>query len=159
MNLVVVYTTAFNTMDAVLEFLKSKGCDAVALESPDCESVRMPADPWRHTIRDFVNPLAYIAVPTEQESRARTALKNFTISSYKRVAAFCETMLFQTLVASLITLVVAVLLYFENPFDIYFPILYAVWLGAFIFVANLSRVNAMLTSQRLFRMWRRPPEN
>lgn len=157
MNLVVVYTTAFNTMDAVLDFLKTRGCDAVALESPNSESPRI-GDPLRPTIRDFMNPTAYIAVPLDQESTARQALAGFTLSSYRRVAAMCETMLFQVLMASLVTGVVAIVLYFDNPFDIYFPILYAVWLGAFIFLANLSRANTMLTLQRLFRMWRRPPQ-
>jgi hypothetical protein len=157
MNLVVVYTTAFNTMDAVLDFLKTKGCDAVALESPYSEILRVP-EPGGPTIRDFVNPLAYIAVPLDQESAARKALAGFTLSSYRRVAAMCETMLFQVLMASLVTGVVAIVLWFENPFDLYFPILYAVWLGAFIFVANLSRVNTMLTSQRLSHIWRRPPQ-
>jgi hypothetical protein len=157
MGFVVVYTTAFNTIDAVLDFLKGKGLEAVVLESPSSQVVRQ-SDTARYVIGDFINPLAYIAVPAEQEPLAREVLARFKLSSYRRVAAVCETMLFQVLVASIVTLAVAILLYFENPFDIYFPILYAVWLGAFIFLANLGRVNSLLTSQRLFRMWRRPPE-
>jgi hypothetical protein len=158
MNLVIVYTTAFNTMDAVLDYLRHKGCDAVVLESPDSDAPRN-TDQAHHTIRDFINPLAYIAVPLEQEEAARKALAGFTLSSYRRVAAMCETLLFQVLIASLVTFLAAILLFLQDPLDTYFPLLYAVWLGAFIFVANLSRVNAVLTSKRISHMWRQPPES
>jgi hypothetical protein len=156
MNLVVVYSTAFNTVDTVLEYLKRHGYDAVALETPSSDRPRT-VDSSRHTIRDFVNPMAYVAVPSEQEKAARLALSSFKLPSYRRIAAIGETILFQILVASLVTFVVAILLILNNPFDIYFPILYAVWLGAFIFTANLGRVDSVLTRQRIFHMWRKPP--
>jgi hypothetical protein len=105
-------------------------------------------DPSRHTIRDFISPLAYVAVPHEQENDARRALSGFRLPSHKRLAAMCETLLFQVLVASLVTLIVAIVMIIDNPFEIFFPILYAVWLGAFIFVANLSRIDAMLARKR-----------
>jgi hypothetical protein len=156
MNLVVVYSTAFNTVDTVLEYLKRQGYDAVALDTPSSDQPRS-VDHSRHTMRDFVSPMAYVAVPCEQEKAARLALSNFKLPSYRRIAAIGETILFQVLIASLITLVVGILLMFNNPFDIYFPILYAVWLGAFIFTANLGRVDSVLTRQRIFHMWRKPP--
>ncbi len=147
MNLVVIYEAAFNTADAVLEYLRKKGYDAVALETPYSEVPRA-TDPSKHTIRDFISPLAYVAVPHEQEAEARKALSAFELPSRKRMAAAFETLVFEVLVASLVTLIVAIIMIIDNPFAIYFPVLYAVWLGAFIFVANLSRIDAMLNRRR-----------
>jgi|GEM_PF-6917797 len=152
MNLVVIYEAAFNTVDAVLDYLKKQGYDAVALEHPYSDLPRM-TDPSRHTLRDFISPLTYVAVPRDQETDARRAIGEFHLPSQKRLAARCETLLFQILIASLVTFIAAIMLVLYNPFDVYFPVLYAVWLGAFIFVANLGRINAMLDRQRKSRMW------
>jgi hypothetical protein len=156
MDLVIVYTTTFGSVDTVMGYLKSKGYGPVALEKPTAEKPDTD-DPSCQMIRDFVNPIVYIAVPREQEAAARKDLKDLDGSKSRRVAIICETLRFQLLVASLVTLVVAIALLINNPFDLYFPILYAVWLGTFIFVANLGRINAILNRQRTFQMWRRPP--
>jgi hypothetical protein len=158
MDRVVIYTTAFNAQDSVLAFLRKEGCDAVAFDEPSLDT---PAeqDTERLMICDFVGPLAYIAVPREQVAAAINALGKFRESTSRRVAIICETLRFQVLVASVVTIAVAVALLINNPFDLFFPILFVVWLGTFIFVANLGRINAVLARQRTLRMWRRPPHD
>ena len=93
MNLVVIYEAAFNTVDAVLDYLRKQGYDAVALEHPYSDVPRM-TDPSRHTLRDFISPLTYVAVPPDQEIDARRAIGEFHLPSQKRFAAKCETLLF-----------------------------------------------------------------
>jgi hypothetical protein len=156
MNLTIVYTTGFNTVDTVLAYLRKKGCNPVSMEKP-FPSVGGISEPSSGFIRDFVSPLVYIAVPSEQEVLARAALSEFRLPSYERIATICGTLLFQVAVASLVTLAVAVLLIIGDPLGVYFPVLYAVWLGVFIFVAHLSWADRMLKRQRIWRMWRRPP--
>jgi hypothetical protein len=158
MDLVIVYTTTFGTVDMVLEYLKNKGYSPVALEKPTTDAPSTN-DPSCYMIRDFINPLVYIAVPKEQEVAARAVLHELDGSKSRRIAIICETLRFQLLVASLVTVIVAIVLLMDNPLDLYFPILYAVWLGTFIFVANLGRINAILNRQRVFRIWRRPPHD
>jgi hypothetical protein len=158
MDLVIVYTTSFGTVDTAMKYLENRGYSPVALEKPTTDTPEAD-DPSRNMIRDFVSPLVYIAVPREQEAAVRKALHELDGSKSRRVAIICETLRFQLLVATIVTAVVAIALLINNPFDFYFPILYAVWLGTFIFIANLGRINAILTHQRVFRMWRRPPHN
>jgi hypothetical protein len=158
MDLVIVYTTSFGTVDTVLGYLKNRGYSPVALEKPTTDKPDNN-DPSRNMIRDFVSPLVYIAVPKEQEVAVREALNELDGSSSRRIAIICQTLRFQLLVATIVTAVVAIALLINNPFDFFFPILYAVWLGTFIFIANLGRINAILNRQRVFRMWRRPPQD
>jgi hypothetical protein len=157
MDLVIVYTTTFGSVDTVLEYLKNRGYSPVALEKPTTDKPDAANDPSCNLIRDFVSPLVYIAVPREQEVAVRKILHELDGSRSRRIAIICETLRFQLLVATLATVIVAIVLLIDNPFDLYFPILYAVWLGTFIFIANLGRINAILNRQRIFRMRRRPP--
>ena len=156
MNLVVIYETAFTTVDAVLEYLRQKGYSAVVLEDP-LSHLRRASDASHHTIRDFISPLAYVAVPPEQAGEAREALSGFRLPSSRRFAAACETLLFQVLIASLVTLAVAIVLIIQNPFAVFFPILYAVWVGTFVFVVYLSRIDTVLNRRRSFQRWQSPP--
>lgn len=154
MQRVIVYTTVKDANSDVLEYLKKQGCDPVALEKPAPNAVFVHG-PSRY-VRDGIEPLTYIAVPVEQELNARRALQKFEENRRRCMSTICDTLRFQLVIASIITLVagaVAWLTYTSR--DMLFPLLLGIWLATFIFVAHVGRFHASLARQRALNAWYR----